>query len=48
MSRGTTNRNVRVSDDLWTAARSVADKRGEDLSKVLRAALEEYVKRHAG
>ena len=44
--RGTAIRNVRVADDLWLRAKAVADKRGESLSDVLRAALERYVKRY--
>lgn len=46
MPRGTTLRNVRVTDDLWTRARAVAATRGESLSDVIRAALERYVKRY--
>lgn len=46
MARGTTLRAVRVADPLWSAARAVADSRGESLSEVIRAALERYVKRH--
>lgn len=41
----TTLRNVRVADDLWRRARAVAKARDENLSDVLRAALERYVKR---
>jgi hypothetical protein len=44
--RGTTLRNVRVSEPLWVASRAAADARGENLSDVIRAALERYVKRH--
>lgn len=47
MPRGTTLRNVRVADPLWEAARAVASARGENLSDVIRAALERYVKRHS-
>ena len=47
MPRGTTLRNVRVADPLWSAARAVAESRGESLSDVIRAALERYVKRHS-
>lgn len=39
-------RNLRVPDDLWDAAQTVAAERGESLSDVLRAALQRYVKRH--
>lgn len=46
MPRGTALRNVRVADDLWQRARAVAAKRDENLSDVIRAALERYVKRH--
>lgn len=46
MSKGTTLRNFRADDDLWTAAREVAAERDESLSEVLRTALEEYVAAH--
>lgn len=46
MPRGTTLRNFRADDSLWLRAKAVADKRGESLSDVLRAALERYVKRY--
>ena len=46
MPRGTTLRNVRVAAPLWLAARASASARGENLSDVIRAALEEYVKRY--
>lgn len=48
MPRGTTLRNVRVAEPLWSAARAVAEQREEEdgLSGVIRAALERYVKRH--
>jgi predicted transcriptional regulator len=39
-------RNLRVSDDLWSAAQAIAEERGESLSDVLRAALARYVQRH--
>ena len=38
-------RSVKVSDDLWLAAQATAERRGEVLSEVIRAALERYVKR---
>ena len=38
-------RNIRVSDDLWQAAMSKAEERGETLSDVIRRALERYAKR---
>jgi predicted CopG family antitoxin len=41
----TPSRNVRVSDDLWTAALAKAVERGESLSDVIRRALERYVAR---
>ena len=46
MSRGTTLRSVRIGDDLWSAAQTVAAHRGETLSDVVRRSLERYVKRH--
>lgn len=46
MPRGTTLRNVRVADPLWSAARAVAEARDENLSDVIRAALERYVRRN--
>lgn len=39
----TNNRVVRVSDDLWNAARDKADQQGERISDVIRRALAEYV-----
>ena len=42
---GTPRRTIRVADALWEAAQAKAQERGEDLSTVLRKALERYVKR---
>lgn len=42
---GTPRRTIRVPDALWSAAAEKARERGEDLSTVLRKALERYVKR---
>jgi predicted HicB family RNase H-like nuclease len=36
---------VRVPNDLWKAAQTKADERGEYLSEVIRKALERYVSR---
>lgn len=38
-------RSIRVPLALWTAAMSKADERDENLSDVIREALERYVKR---
>ena len=46
MARGTTLRNFRADDELWQRAKDVASRRGENLSDVLRRALEEYVKQN--
>ena len=46
MPRGTKLRNFRADDTLWERAKAVADKREENLSDVLRKALEEYVERN--
>lgn len=43
MSRGTPLRNVRVPDELWDAAKSAADARGETVSAVILRALQRYV-----
>lgn len=40
-------RNIRVAEDVWTAARAVAAARGETVTDVVVRALERYVKRHA-
>lgn len=37
-------RSIRVPLALWTAAKDKADERGENISDVLRAALERYVR----
>ncbi len=42
---GTPRRTIRVSDELWDAAAAKAAERGEDLSSVIRKALERYVRR---
>jgi hypothetical protein len=39
-------RGFRIPDDLYLAARATAEERGEDLSTVVRACLERYVKRN--
>jgi hypothetical protein len=39
-------RSIRVPLRLWTEAKVTADEREENLSDVLREALERYVKRH--
>lgn len=41
----TPRRTIRIPDDLWAKAQAKAEERGEDLSVVIRAALERYVKR---
>jgi hypothetical protein len=38
---------VRVPDELWKAAQTKADERGEYLSEVIRKALERYVARRS-
>lgn len=42
---GTPRRTIRVPDALWDAAAAKAEERGENLSDVLRRALERYVRR---
>lgn len=43
MSKGTKVRTVRIDDALWDAAKAKADERGDNLSEILRARLQEYV-----
>lgn len=43
MSKGTTPRAIRISDELWQEAKVVADRRSETISEVVRVALEKYV-----
>jgi len=43
MPRGTTLRNIRIAEPLWTAALAKARERGETLSDVIRRALDEYL-----
>jgi hypothetical protein len=38
-------RNIRVPDDLWTAAKAKAESRGETVTDVLIRALRRYVAR---
>jgi hypothetical protein len=42
---GTPRRTIRVPDALWDAAQTKAEERGDNLSDVIRRALERYVKR---
>ena len=41
--RGTQHRGIRISDELWRAAKETAKRRGETVADVIRAALERYV-----
>lgn len=43
MSRGTTIRPVRISDELWNAAKAKAEAEGTNVSEVVREKLREYV-----
>lgn len=45
MARGTTLRNVRVSDEIWEAAKERASENGETVSEVVRRSLAEYVEK---
>jgi hypothetical protein len=38
-------RSVRVPDELWRAAQGAAEENGEAISDVIRAALDQYVRR---
>lgn len=41
----TPQRTVRIPDDIWNAAKAKADEREENLSEVIRKALDRYAKR---
>jgi purine-nucleoside phosphorylase len=43
MSKGTTPRAIRISDELWQEAKAVAERRSETISDVVRVALELYI-----
>lgn len=43
MARGTTIRPVRISDELWDAAKAKAEAEGTNVSAVVREKLHEYV-----
>jgi predicted HicB family RNase H-like nuclease len=43
MSKGTTIRNVRVSDELWKAALALAEKEQTSVSEVVRDLLQAWV-----
>ncbi|WP_157571711.1 ribbon-helix-helix protein, CopG family [Nocardioides alkalitolerans] len=45
--QGTTRRTVRVADPLWTDALTLAERRGETVSEIIRKALRAYVAEHA-
>lgn len=42
----TPRRTVRVPDKTWDAAKATAERRGDNLSEVIRQSLERYVKRN--
>jgi metal-responsive CopG/Arc/MetJ family transcriptional regulator len=44
MSQGTTRRSVRIDEELWEKAQEVAAVRGDNLSDIIRKALEAYIK----
>jgi predicted transcriptional regulator len=43
MSKGTPKRSIRIDDELWDRATEVAAKRDENLSAIIRKALENYI-----
>ena len=47
-SKGTPPRTIRVEDALWDAAKETARTRGDNLSEIIRQALNTYVKQHKG
>lgn len=46
MTRGTTIRSVRVSDDVWIPAQTAAADNGDNLSEIIREALIAYTASH--
>lgn len=42
----TPQRTIRIPDDVWAAAKAVAEHRGDNLSEVVRQSLERYIKRN--
>lgn len=43
LSKGTPRRGVRVEDALWLPALTIAKQRGENLSDIIRKALQAYI-----
>ena len=43
MPKGTTLRNIRVSDELWQSAQECADAQGMNVSEVIRLLLKSWV-----
>ena len=44
MSKGTPRRSIRIDDELWEKAQGIASQRDENLSDIIRKALEAYIK----
>lgn len=45
LSKGTTRRSVRIPDETWDAALVIATKNGDNLSDIMREALEQYIEK---
>jgi predicted DNA-binding protein len=43
MSKGTPKRSIRIDDELWERATQLAAERDENLSAIIREALENYI-----
>jgi len=43
MSKGTPKRGIRIDDELWNKAQEIATAHGDNLSAIIRAALEAYI-----
>ena len=48
VSKGTTHRTVRIEDGLWEAAKEAAAERGDNISAIIRKALEKYIQESRG
>lgn len=47
-TKGTTQHSIRIPDPLWHAALTLARERGENLSEIIRRALNDYINEHQG
>lgn len=46
MAKGTTQRSIRIADDLWVPVNELAERLGEKVSDVVRESLAGYIELH--